>query len=153
MGNANEITETSMSRFAYLLLFSIVAVMLLTIVMAEEEVAAEEPLDSPKIQYLQLKPEIIANYGTSSGKPRLLNADVTLQIADEDTADKVSMFLIPIRHDLIMMFSNLKHDEANSGAQVEALRAKALETVQTSLSDWSGGLEVADVIFTKFVTE
>ena len=142
-----------MSRVTFFLLVCIVTTIPTYVTAAEEEGAAEEVVDNPKIQYLRLKPEIIANYGTNSGKPRLLNADVTLQIADEDTADKVAMFLIPIRHDLIMMFSNLNHDEANSGAQVEALRSKALETVQTSLGDWSSELQVADVIFTKFVTE
>ena len=119
----------------------------------ENEEAAEAEVSAPQIKYLALKPEIIANYGVSTGTPRLLNADVTLQISDEDTAEKVSMYLIPIRHDLIMMFSNLAHDEANSGSQVEALRTKALETVQSSLSVWSEELKVADVIFTKFVTE
>ena len=141
-----------MSRIIYLLLLSL-AVTCPTSVYAEEEEAEAEEVAAPKIQYLELKPGIIANYGVSSGKPRLLNADVTLQVADEDTAEKISMYLIPIRHDLIMMFSNLEQDEANSGAQIEGLRAKALETVQTSLSTWSEDLTVADVIFTKFVTE
>ena len=142
-----------MIRIIYLLNILIFAALAATNCFAEDEEEASEEADKPKIQYVELKPEIIANYGVSSGTPRLLNAGVTLQINDEDTATKVSMYLIPIRHDLIMMFSNLNHDEANSGAQVEALRTKALETVQTSLNGWSETLTVADVIFTKFVTE
>ena len=135
------------------MLFVAFCLLFLGVSQAEEEAEEGEELAAPTIQYLELKPGIIANYGSSSGKPRLLNADVTLQIADEDTAEKVSMYLIPIRHDLIMMFSNLNHDEADSGAQVEELRSKALEAVHLSLSEWSESLQVADVIFTKFVTE
>ena len=140
-----------MSRYLRVLFFAL-SLLFLDVSFAEEE-EAEEAEAAPTIQYLELKPGIIANYGSSSGKPRLLNADVTLQISDEDTAEKVSMYLVPIRHELIMMFSNLKYDEADSGAQVEELRAKALEAVHSSLSEWSESLQVADVIFTKFVTE
>ena len=48
---------------------------------------------------------------------------------------------------------NLKSDEADSGEQVEALRAKALETVHASLSEWIKDVQVADLLFTKCVTE
>lgn len=119
---------------------------------AEDEEESEEPA-TPKIHYLELKPGIIANYGTESGKPKLLNADITLQIADEDMAEEIKKYLIPVRHDLIMFFSNLKSDEADSGAQVETLRAKALETVHSSLEEWLKDAQVADLLFTKFVTE
>ena len=96
-----------MIRITYLLSLFILTLFAAGSCFAEDEEVSEEEAAKPKIQYLELKPEIIANYGVSSGTPRLLNADVTLQINDEDTATKVSMYLIPIRHDLIMMFSNL----------------------------------------------
>lgn len=117
--------------------------------------AAEEEEEAPKasIQYLELSPGIIANFGSESGKPKLLNADVTLQVNDEETADKVSKYLIPIRHDLIMLFSSLKSDEASTGAQVELLRSRALESVHASLEVWLKDTQVADLLFTKFVTE
>ncbi|MEM7466264.1 MAG: flagellar basal body-associated FliL family protein [Pseudomonadota bacterium] len=124
----------------------------LVLIAADEETDDEQTAEAT-VQYLEVKPGIIANYGAGSDKPRLLNADVTLQISDEETADKIAMYLVPIRHDLIMMFSNLKHDEADTGEKVENLRAKALESVHGSLSEWSDSLQVVDVLFTSFVTE
>lgn len=117
---------------------------------AEDEAA--EPT-TPSVHYLELKPGIIANYGSENGKPKLLNAEITLQISDEDMATEINKYLIPVRHDLIMLFSNLKSDEADSGDQVEALRAKALETVHASLEEWIKDAQITDLLFTKFVTE
>ncbi len=117
---------------------------------AEDE--AEEPA-TPTVHYLELKPGIIANYGSEKGKPKLLNAEITLQVSDEDMAAEIKKYLVPVRHDLIMLFSNLKSDEADSGQQVEELRAKALETVHTSLGEWLKDAQVADLLFTKFITE
>jgi len=116
---------------------------------AEEEAEAAVA----EVQYLEISPGIIANYGAESGKPKLLNADITLQVMDEDMAEQIEKYLIPVRHDLIMLFSNLKSDEASSGEQVEALRARALESVHASLGEWIKDVQVADLLFTKFVTE
>jgi len=118
-------------------------------VYAEEEAEAAVV----EVQYLEISPGIIANYGAESGKPKLLNADITLQVMDEDMAEQIEKYLIPVRHDLIMLFSNLKSDEASSGEQVEALRARALESVHASLGEWIKDVQVADLLFTKFVTE
>jgi len=118
-------------------------------VYAEEEAEAAVA----EVQYLEISPGIIANYGAESGKPKLLNADITLQVMDEDMAEQIEKYLIPVRHDLIMLFSNLKSDEASSGEQVEALRARALESVHASLGEWIKDVQVADLLFTKFVTE
>jgi flagellar protein FliL len=118
-------------------------------VYAEEEAEAAVA----EVQYLEISPGIIANYGAESGKPKLLNADITLQVMDEDMAEQIEKYLIPVRHDLIMLFSNLKSDEASSGEQVEALRARALESVHASLGEWIKDVQVADLLVTKFVTE
>lgn len=118
-------------------------------VYAEEEAEAAVV----EVQYLEISPGIIANYGAESGKPKLLNADITLQVMDEDMAEQIEKYLIPVRHDLIMLFSNLKSDEASSGEQVEALRARALESVHASLGEWIKDVQLADLLFTKFVTE
>lgn len=118
-------------------------------VYAEEEAEAAVA----EVQYLEISPGIIANYGAESGKPKLLNADITLQVMDEDMAEQIEKYLIPVRHDLIMLFSNLKSDEASSGEQVEALRARALESVHASLGEWIKDVQLADLLFTKFVTE
>ena len=118
-------------------------------VYAEEEAEAAVV----EVQYLEISPGIIANYGAESGKPKLLNADITLQVMDEDMAEQIEKYLIPVRHELIMLFSNLKSDEASSGEQVEAVRARALESVHASLGEWIKDVQVADLLFTKFVTE
>ena len=127
----------------------------LVILPTSSAIAEDEPVEqsAPTVHYLELKPGIIANYGSENGKPKLLNADITLQITDGDQAAEIKKFLIPVRHDLIMLFSNLKSDEADSGEQVEALRAKALETVHASLGEWMKDVHVDDLLFTKFVTE
>ena len=133
------------------LLLIVVTVSTLPSAYAEDD--AEEETAPVSVQYLELSPGIIASYGAEGGRPRLLNAEITLQVIGDDMAEQIQKYLVPVRHDLIMLFSSLKSDEANSGEQIEALRAKALELVHTSLGEWIKDVQVADLLFTKFVTE
>ena len=63
----------------------------------------EEPATTSEVHYIEINPGIIANYNTSGGRPRLLNADITLQVTGDGNAEEVQKHLVPIRHDLIMI--------------------------------------------------
>ena len=73
-------------------------------------------------------------------------------IVEDNPVHKRHLLVMGVQLDPVCPWPAVERRES-ARAQVEELRAKALEAVHSSLSEWSESLQVADVIFTKFVTE
>jgi flagellar FliL protein len=120
--------------------------------------AANEPAEGAKTnsrgyEYVELKPSIVVNLG-STGRVAFLKADVSLRVASP-ARTAVEENMPAIRHELIMLLS--RQDEAAvSGAETrEALRLSALAAVREELAGLSGiePGQVQDLLFTSFMTQ
>lgn len=134
-------------QIKYLLIF---ALMSPTPLFAADEKDDEQP---KKVQYIDLKPPIVVNYGSFSKKSKFLQVKVSLRVENENDAIDVSYHQAPIRHNLIMLLSGLPDNGASSPKDIEKLRQEALKGTQDIMASLANGTKVTDLLFTSFVKQ
>ncbi|MEH6493548.1 flagellar basal body-associated FliL family protein [Halopseudomonas sp.] len=117
-------------------------------------VSAEEEQASPAstTAYVEMKPSFVGTIGTG---PRIqyLKADVALRTEDPAAVAKLEYHDPLIRNALVTLFARQTVDDLVSLEGKEALRARALEAVQTVLTEEEGAPLVDDLLFTNLIVQ
>lgn len=115
---------------------------------SEEKAAVED-----SVQYYDLQPPFIANFGAASNKLKFVKADVSVRTSTAAAAALVKQHDPLIRHQIVMLLSS-QTEEALSGPEgQETLRLEALKLVQKVLQDETGKPQIDDLLFTSFVLQ
>jgi flagellar FliL protein len=87
------------------------------------------------------------------GKRHYLRADIQLLIDSKAHAEKIKAHMPPIRHALIMLFSNRNPEHLAVAEEREKLRQAALQDVTKALQKYGASEGLKDLFFTDFLIQ
>ena len=105
---------------------------------------------APVTVYHELKPALVVNL---KGKKRYLRAEVQLMAKGRDVIDEVIQHEPAIRHELLLMYSDLVFRDISTVEGQNRLRQDTLQVVQDLLRDLTGRPGIKAIYFTKFLTQ
>tara|TARA_R110002167_G_scaffold166867_7_gene363927 strand:+ start:1546 stop:1968 length:423 start_codon:yes stop_codon:yes gene_type:complete len=116
---------------------------------------AEEELDSiPKVQYHELSPPFVANFGETTAKRlKFIKADITVSVFGDDAVSAVKAHNALIRHQVVMVLSAQTEAGLASPTGQEALRKAVVAKVKAVLKEETGKEQIDDLLFTSFVVQ
>lgn len=125
----------------------------------EAEVGTEESVDAgasasatgPAI-YLELDPAFVVDFIVAN-KQRYLQLNLTVKSRDQVKVDAIKVHMPLIRNSLVLLFANQNFDELQSLDGKMALKAAAIESINSILTQETGSGGVEDVLFTNFVMQ
>ncbi len=119
--------------------------------------APEEPAN--KQRYVAMQPAFIVNIVESPGRIRYAQLALNVMTTDKAVEDALAYHAAPLRHELLMRFSQMSVKDATNRQAREALRADALQVVRTVLEKYSNlstqqtQQALQDVLFTEFIVQ
>jgi len=116
-----------------------------------EETEETEEIAEANIEYVDIKPSIIANYIAPT--LHFLKADLTLQVRGEETVEAIERQRAHIRHNLVMFFSRQDQEAVSSNEGRERLKQESLSEVIRALEAEGEPADVEAVLFTSFIVE
>lgn len=102
--------------------------------------------------YVPIEPAFVVNF-EGQGKAQFLQISIELMTRSSDMAEKIRHHIPVIRNNLTMLFSDQDYDKISTLEGKEALRKKALDTIQEILVRETGKRGVEAVYFTSFVMQ
>jgi flagellar FliL protein len=115
--------------------------------------AAESKEAAGALQYINLTPAFVANYG-GSGPIHFLKTEIALRIAPDAAAEPAVQHHMPyIRHVLVMLLSRQTSAALATMEGKEQLRQDALAAVRRVLEDEEGKPYVDDLLFNSFIVQ
>ncbi len=132
-------------------LFALILVLLLPLSLF----AAEEESGGNYVEYIELQPPFITNYG-GVGPLKYLKAEVSIRVKSREGEANLKHHQAHIRNNLVMLFSRQTEESISSQAGREKLRLEAMESIrQIMVSEYGekGFNMLDDLLFTSFVTQ
>ncbi len=105
------------------------------------------------VQYIDLKPAFVANFGGPSPKLKFIKADISLRVHSPEAAALAEQHMPLIRHEIVLLLSAQKEKEISTMQGQEALRLEALDKVKKVLEEETGKTVAEDLLFTNFVLQ
>lgn len=127
-------------------LFLISLLLVNQLCLAEEEAAGA-------VEYIEIKPSFVVNYGEIKNKLKYLKADVSVRVYGKPAAEKVEQHMPLLRDGLVLLFSRQIDKNISSAKGKEALRQEALKILQDRLKEEEGRPIIDDLLFTSFVVQ
>ncbi|NKI16779.1 flagellar basal body protein FliL [Spongiibacter sp. KMU-166] len=106
----------------------------------------------PKPKYYSLDPSFVVNL-LNERTTKFLQVDVQVMTRKDNVVERLETYDVRIRHELIMMFSNLKKEQINSIEGRKEIQQKVLDTINDVLEAETGRRGIDAVYFTKFVMQ
>lgn len=124
-------------------------IFVLTLFVSATSFSAEENGSSGgEVEYFSLDPKFVINL---KGRKRYMRADVQLMVEGDSNVDKIRTHSAPLRHELIMLFSEYGPDELATAEQREQLRVTALNTVRGVLEKHANPDGLRNLFFSEFL--
>ncbi len=120
--------------------------------MAADGAAVAPVAALPKPKYYSLDPSFVVNL-LNERTTKFLQVDVQVMTRKDNVVERLETYDVRIRHELIMMFSNLKKEQINSIEGRKEIQQKVLDTINDVLEAESGRRGIEAVYFTKFVMQ
>jgi flagellar FliL protein len=111
--------------------------------------------DNDYVEYIELKPPFLANYG-GPGPLKYLKAEVSVKVISREAEVAIKHHRAHIRNNLVLLLSRQTDHDIGSAVGREQLRQLALEEVRQVLVSEEGPEvyeAVADLLFTRFVIQ
>jgi len=128
-------------------LISRAAVLLAVTLVASPVTGADDEQPPVEIGYYALTPSIVSNL---SGGPKYIRCDVQLMTQHAQTLPQIELHAAALRHAILMLIAGEDGNQLRSREGKEALRTKALESVQGQLKELTGETLVSDLFFTNY---
>lgn len=108
----------------------------------------------PTVQYHNLEPAFVANFGGNEGKKlKFLKAGVSLRASSGSAVNEVVIHDALVRHQIVMLLSRQSEETLASAKGQEEVRRAALKAVQEALEEETGDEQIDDLLFTSFVVQ
>lgn len=118
---------------------------------AQEEGAEGEGGAGGALQYVELRPAFVTNFG-GPGKLRYMKAEITLRVATEGMGP-IRQHMPYLRHVIIRTLSNQTEEDISSMEGKELLRQACLEAVRNVLVEEEGAHAVNDLLFNSLIVQ
>lgn len=117
--------------------------------------AEEEEASAPAtVQYHELSPPFVANFGAGGGKKlKFLKAGVSLRVSSDAAVGALGDHDALVRHQIVMLLSRQSDETLSTSAGQEKIRLEALEAVKVALKEETGNGQIDDLLFTSFVVQ
>lgn len=100
-------------------------------------------------EYLPLE-SVLVNL---DGRRHYLRADIQLFVESKAHAERIRMHMPPVRHALIMLFSNRNSEQLSVADEREKLRQAALADITKTLQKYGAADGLKDLFFTDFLIQ
>jgi flagellar FliL protein len=116
---------------------------------------AEEELESlPKVQYYELSPSFVANFGEATAKRlKFIKADLTVSVFGDEAVSAVRAHNALIRHQVVMILSAQTDQSLAASEGQDNLRKAIVAKVKAVLKEETGKEQIDDLLFTNFVVQ
>ncbi len=135
----------------WLRLLSMICLMLTPIV-AKTAQTESSGSETGKDTYFEIKEPLIVNV-LSADSIHFLQITTEFKLKNSNMAPLVEMHMAPIKHNLIMLFSDKKFHELQSVNGKRKLREEALKVVQDVMRDKTGDTSIENIFFTSLVIQ
>ncbi|WP_163830899.1 flagellar basal body-associated FliL family protein [Spartinivicinus ruber] len=129
-----------------------VNILLTSLWLTSQPCFAEEEEKAP-VEYIELKPSFVVNYGAPKGRLKYLKADISVRVYGKPAVAKVEQHMPLLRDGLVLLFSRQLEKDINTAAGKENLRQEALKIIQNRLKEEEGKPIIDDLLFTSFVVQ
>lgn len=116
---------------------------------AEEE--GEEAAPSAHVEYVEVAPDIVTNYGTG-GRLHFLRAKVTVRADSTEAAEAVRHHMPYVRDRLLVALSGQDPAKVHSMEGKDSVRQKALAEINAFL-EAEGEPTIQDLLFTEYLVQ
>lgn len=111
-----------------------------------------EDMSTAAAVYFELKPPFVVNYNWK-GRQRYVQISVAVMTRNEAVIEALQKHMPLVRNNLVMVFGSQEFEGLKTQEGKEALRQKALEELQTIVSEELGDPGVEKILFTNFVMQ
>lgn len=115
--------------------------------------AEESGEGKANVQYVNLKPAFVANFGGPSAKLKFVKADVSVRANTIEAANLIEQHMPLIRNEIVLLLSAQAEADISSMEGQEKLRLEALTRVKKVLEEETGSPTAEDLLFTNFVLQ
>lgn len=105
------------------------------------------------VQYIEMQPSFVMNFGGVKSKLRYLKTDISLRVDTRTAADIVETHMPALRNEVILLLSRQTDEVMFDNLKREELRLKALEALNGYLQNETNNEAVKDLLFTNFVVQ
>jgi flagellar FliL protein len=117
-------------------------------------VHAEEDESALKVQYHELKPSFVANFGETTAKRlKFIKADITVRAYSDEAISVVQTHDALVRHQVVMILSAQSEASLAGPDGQERLRKAVVAKVKAVLKEETGKEQIDDLLFTSFVVQ
>lgn len=116
-------------------------------------VAEEDGEPQINVQYVDLKPAFVANFGGPAPKLKFVKADISVRANTVEAANLIEQHMPLIRNEIVLLLSAQAEADISSMEGQEKLRLEALERVKKVLEEETGSPTAEDLLFTNFVLQ
>lgn len=106
-----------------------------------------------QVQYIDLKPAFVANFGAAGAKLKFVKADISLRVHSPEAAALAEQHMPLIRNEIVLLLSAQAEEDISNIQGQENLRIKALEKIKKVLEEETGKPIAEDLLFTNFVLQ
>lgn len=114
---------------------------------------AEEGEATTNVQYVDLKPAFVANFGGPAPKLKFVKADISVRANTTEAANLIEQHMPLIRNEIVLLLSAQAEADISSMEGQEKLRLEALARVKKVLEEETGSPTAEDLLFTNFVLQ
>ena len=105
------------------------------------------------VQYIEMKPSFVLNYGPPSAKLRYAKVDISLRVDTRSAASTVEHHMPALRNEIVLLLSKQNEDMMGNTEGREKLRLEALVLLKEFLDKEAGSTAIEDLLFTSFVVQ
>lgn len=126
--------------------------LLLCLTLGSQFAVAEEG-EAQKVQYIEMLPPFVLNFGGVKSKLRYLKTDISVRVNTASAAAAVEKHMPGLRNEMVLLLSRQTDEVMFDNVKREELRQQALTAAQDYLKKETNEPMVEDLLFTSFVVQ
>jgi flagellar FliL protein len=115
--------------------------------------AADEDEPGGKVQYIEMRPSFVVNYGEPTTKMRYAKIDISLRVNSQSAAETVETHMPSLRNEIVLLLSQQQEGSMGDITGRESIRQMAKDQLNAIIKLEAGVEPVADLLFTAFVVQ
>ena len=133
---------------------TLLTLLIITFSMIGNVHAAEDDESAPiDVQYVDLKPAFVANFGGPAPKLKFVKADMSIRVNSVAAAGVIEQHIPLIRNEIVLLLSAQAEEDISTVQGQDKLRLEALDRIKKVLKEETGTETAEDLLFTNFVLQ
>ena len=138
----------------YRLVTTFINLLLTALLLVAPLAAAESDSEGETaVQYLEMRPAFVLNFGGPAKKMKFAKVDISLRVNSSSAGESVKSHMPALRNEVVLLLSRQGDEAMGSTAGRETLRSEALERLNSVLREETGSEAIDELLFTTFVVQ